>query len=224
MARDMAALRARQEELAKRVVLTGDWPPDAEPETVGAADVSCGRFSKTGYAAVLVFSYPDLTLLCEATAEAPLDFPYIPGYLAFREFPPIERCLNDLPQWPQILVCDGQGIAHPRRIGIASHIGAVTGLATIGCAKTRLIGEHAEPGEKRGCVADLMDRGEKIGEVVRTRDRVKPLFVSPGHRIGFQRATRLILDLCRNHRQPEPIRAAHNRVNELRRLRNDAKP
>lgn len=216
MPRDMEALRRRQAEIAERVILRNELPPLDRIRTVAGADISCGRFSKTGYAAVVVLSYPGCQILEIAQASGELEFPYIPGYLAFREWPLVERCLADLTTKPDVLICDGQGIAHPRRAGLASHIGVLSGLITVGCAKSRLVGDYREPGEKRGSASDLLLDGEKVGEVIRAKDRVKPLFVSPGHRIDFARATELILSLCKKYRQPETTRAAHEVVNEIR--------
>lgn len=216
MARNMEALRREQAEIAEQVSLCNELPPLDRIRTVAGADISCGRFSKTGFAAVVVLSYPDCTIVETAQTSEILEFPYIPGYLAFREWPLVKRCLRQLKNVPDVLICDGQGIAHPRRAGLASHIGVLSGLITIGCAKSRLIGEYREPGDKRGSVSDLVLEGEKVGEVLRSRDQVKPLFVSPGHRIDFYHAAELILNLCRKYRQPEPIRAAHGLVNAIR--------
>ncbi len=216
MVYDLAGLRIQQEEIARRVDLRNALPPLNRLRTVAAADVSCNRFSKTGYAAVVVLSFPEGEILETASVKQELEFPYIPGYLSFREWPLVESCFLKLTLTPGVLICDGQGICHPRRAGLASYIGVKTGLVTIGCAKSRLVGEYQEPGEKRGSVSDLLLDGEKVGEVLRTRDRVKPLFISPGHRVDFQHATGLILTLAARYRQPEPIRVVHQLVNRLR--------
>lgn len=216
MVYDLAGLRIQQEEIARRVDLRNALPPFHRLRTVAAADVSCNRFSKTGYAAVVVLSFPEGEILETASVKQELEFPYIPGYLSFREWPLVESCFLKLTLTPGVLICDGQGICHPRRAGLASYIGVKTSLITIGCAKSRLVGEYQEPGEKRGSVSDLLLEGEKVGEVLRTRDRVKPLFISPGHRVDFQHATELILTLAARYRQPEPIRVVHQLVNRLR--------
>ncbi|HOJ60589.1 MAG TPA: endonuclease V [bacterium] len=216
MVYDLAALRSQQEAIAQRVDLRNALPPLNRLRTVAAADVSCNRFSKTGYAAVVVLSFPEGELLESASVKQELEFPYIPGYLAFREWPLVESCFQNMTLTPDVLICDGQGICHPRRAGLASYIGVMTGLVTIGCAKSRLVGEYVEPDEKRGSVSDLLLDGEKVGEVLRTRDGVKPLFISPGHRVDFHHATQLILTLAVRYRQPEPIRAVHQLVNRLR--------
>lgn len=217
MPRDLSELRRQQIEIAGRVSLRNELPALSRIRTTAGADISCGRFSKIGYAAIVVLSYPDGEILETAQATGILDFPYIPGYLSFREWPLIEKCLAKLNIPPDVLICDGHGIAHPRRAGLASHVGVLSGLITVGCAKSRLTGEYKEPGETKGSASDLILEGSKVGEVLRTRDRVKPLFISPGHRIDFRRASRLILSLCGKYRQPEPIRAAHRLVNEMRR-------
>jgi len=220
MKQDIRFLREKQEEIARRVDLHNALPSFEELQTVGAADLSCSRFSKMGYAAVVVMSYPNLELIERAWAAELLTFPYIPGYLAFREWPLVKICLERLKTLPQVLVCDGQGIAHPRRAGLASQIGVESGLITVGCAKSRLVGECSKPGFKRGDKSDLMMNGDKIGEVVRTRNNVKPLYISPGHQIDFEHSTQMILHLCRQCRQPEPIREAHRFVNEIRKREN----
>ena len=213
---DLQRLKEEQHSIAQQVDLKNALPPLGLLRTVAGADISCNRFGKIGFAAVVVLSFPELELIESACTVSSLDFPYIPGYLAFREWPLVHDCLQQLSCEPQVLICDGQGIAHPRRAGLATHIGVKENLITVGCAKSRLVGDYTEPALPSGSISDLILGGEKIGEVVRTRDRVKPLFVSPGHRIDFEQATQLILALCRRYRQPEPIRQAHRYVNELR--------
>ncbi len=202
--------------IADQVSLNNRLPPFHAIQTVAGADISFGRFSKTGFAVVIVLSYPKLEIIEESSCVQTLDYPYIPGYLAFREWPLVRSCLETLKTKPDVLLCDGQGIAHPRGAGLASHIGVESGLITIGCAKNRLVGEYGELGIERGSISDLLYQGKKIGEVLRTRRGIKPLFVSPGHQIDFLHASQLILELCRKYRQPEPIRAAHCYVNQLR--------
>ena len=146
-----------------------------------------------------------------------LRFPYIPGLLSFREAPAILAALRKLRSSPEILVCDGQGLAHPRRFGIACHVGVITGLPTIGCAKTRLSGTHVEPGLLRGEEEPLWFEDEEIGTVLRTKDRSKPLFVSVGHRISLTDAVTFVLSWARGHRLPEPTRLADRLVARERR-------
>jgi len=183
---------------------------------VAGADVSYEKKADDGYAAIVVCRYPDLQIVEIATAAGKIDFPYVPGLLTFRELPLLEQAWKRLRRRPQVLICDGQGRAHPRRCGLASHAGLALGIPTIGCGKSRLIGEHQQPGSRRGAQAGLYDGRERIGSVVRTRDGVKPLYVSVGHRVSLRQAVRLILNLCRGYRQPEVIRFAHQEVNRLR--------
>lgn len=207
-------LKKQQEEISRQVILTNQLPQTIH--SIAAADISCSRFSQTGYAAVVVCSYPGLQVVDTAGVIAELQIPYIPGFLGFREWPLIRSCLEKLNITPDVLICDGQGLAHPRRAGLACHAGVKSGLITIGCAKSHLIGIYHEPGPNKGDKSDLTDRGDKIGEVVRTRDGVKPLFISPGHRIDFAHATEVIMALCPKYRQPIPIQLAHRAVNAMR--------
>ncbi len=210
------ALREKQHEIARKVTLTNHLPEWNLLRTVGGADVSFNRFSKIGFAAIVVLSLPDLQVIETSSVEQRLELPYIPGYLAFREWPFIHQCLKNLSIRPQALICDGHGIAHPRRAGLASHVGVEEDIITIGCAKSVFVGEYMEPDSQRGSISNLILKEEKIGEVVRTKNNVKPLFISPGHKIDFHTATQLILSLCRRYRLPEPIREAHALVNRIR--------
>jgi deoxyribonuclease V len=141
----------------------------------------------------------------------------VPGYLSFREIPPLLEAFAGLSEPPDLVVADGQGRAHPRRFGLASHLGVLLDLPTIGCAKSRLVGEHREPGPRRGAATQLRHEGEVIGTVLRTQDGVKPVYVSVGHRVTLAAARRQVLALAPRHRLPEPVRAAHAEVNRLRR-------
>lgn len=144
----------------------------------------------------------------QSVANSPLAFPYIPGFLSFREAPALLAALKKLKRVPDALMCDGQGIAHPRRFGIACHMGILAGLPAIGCAKSLLVGDFCEPGSRRGSASPLMDRGERIGTVLRTRDDVKAVFVSIGHMMSLQRAEEIVLTCALQHRLPEPTRFA----------------
>jgi deoxyribonuclease V len=208
------ALREKQVEIGQNVVLKNDLPHPIQ--TIAGVDVSFTRFSKTGYAALVIFSYPELKEVEQVCVEAPLEIPYIPGYLGFREWPLVERCLQQAQIKPDMLVCDGQGLAHPRKAGLACHVGVESGLPSIGCAKSVLVGEYQEPGPQKGSRSDLVYNDEKLGEAVRTRTGVKPVFVSPGHRIDFSTASQFILELCPKYRLPNVIRAAHRTVNKFR--------
>ena len=169
------------------------------------------------YAAVVVFSYPDLELLEARTHTRRLTFPYVPGLLSFREAPGILAIFRRLRMRPDVLICDGHGLAHPRRFGLASHLGLWLGIPTIGCAKSLLVGEHGPVGGERGSQAPLVLDGEPVGAALRTRSGVKPVYVSPGHLVDGPTACDIVLSCCRKYRVPEPIRAAHQLAGETRR-------
>ncbi|MBW2037129.1 MAG: deoxyribonuclease V [Deltaproteobacteria bacterium] len=191
--------------------------PLAKPlKTIAGADVSYSRKSHDFYAAVLVFTFPDLILVDEAMACQKVKFPYIAGLLTFREGPVLIKAFRKIRKKPDVTMFDGQGTAHPRGIGLASHMGLILDCPTIGCAKTRLVGIHAPVAENRGSTALLTDQGRVIGSVLRTRDHVKPVFVSSGHAITLAEALDLVMACCRGYRLPEPIRQAHLAVNRLR--------
>ncbi len=168
-----------------------------------------GRPSGRGTGAVVVLSYPELEVMEVVVAEAPLTFPYVPGLLSFRETPVLREAFRKITGPVDLLLVDGQGYAHPRRFGIACHLGLLLDVPTIGCAKSRLLGEHAEPAAAAGSRSDILDKGQVIGGVLRTRASVKPLFVSSGHRIGLAEAEAWVLRCCRGYRLPEPTRLAH---------------
>ena len=202
-----------QNELRDRVV---EVDRQTTVRLVAGADVSADRGEARLYAAVVVCDAKTLEVVESATAEGEARFPYVPGYLSFREVPLVLEAFSRLGRRPDLVVCDGQGRAHPRRLGLACHLGLWLEVPTIGCAKTRLVGTYRDPGLRRGCHRRLLDRGEVVGEVVRTRARIKPVFVSVGHLISRTTARRWILRLARRYRLPEPIRAAHHTVNVLR--------
>lgn len=206
---------AIQEELKGKLILVDEGIPDPI-RTVAGADISCDRGSDLFFAAVVLMDYPDLALLEEAAFAARVSFPYIPGLLSFREGPPLLEAFGKLNRTPDVVLFDGQGIAHPRGIGLASHLGLLLDLPAVGCAKSLLVGSHEKVGEKRGDRADLVYRERSVGAAVRTREKVKPVFVSQGHRICLPRAVELVLSCCRGYRLPEPIRRAHLAVNRLR--------
>jgi deoxyribonuclease V len=202
-----------QEELRKRL---RHRPPKAPFKTIAAADVSYSLADARLYGGFLLFSYPDLKLLERASAAGRVSFPYIPGLLTFREAPILLRAFLRLKARPDLLLFDGQGIAHPRSMGIAAHMGILLDLPTIGCAKSRLFGEDAEPGRDQGSILPLLDHGRRVGMIVRTRAGVKPVYVSPGHKMDLATSVRILLSLCRGYRIPEPLRHAHIFVNQLR--------
>ncbi len=196
-----------QKELAAQIVTDQPLPLDAI-QLVGGVDVSV----KDGIsrAAVVILRYPQLDVIEAATAERPTTFPYIPGLLSFREGAVILDAMRRLATAPDVFIFDGQGIAHPRRIGIASHIGLFLEVPTVGCAKSRLSGAHTVPLAAKGSWQPLVDRGETIGAVLRTRANVKPVYVSVGHRATLDTARELVLRCTTRYRLPEPTRAAHN--------------
>lgn len=206
---------AIQERLKDKLILH-DTHASLKLETVAGADISYARHSDLFFAVVLLFSYPDLEILEEVSWMERVRFPYVPGLLSFREAPPLLKAFEQLSRTPDLAIFDGQGIAHPRGIGLASHMGLLLDIPAIGCAKTRLVGEFAPVGLERGNMSDLFYRGESVGKVLRSKKNVKPLFVSPGHRISRSRAADVVLSCCRGYRFPEPLRRAHLRVNELR--------
>ncbi len=159
-------------------------------------------------AAVVVLQFEDLKALESETAVRPIDFPYVPGLLSFREGPVILEALHKLKSPPDLLIFDGQGIAHPRRFGIASHIGLLVDIPSIGCAKTKLVGHYDEPQPEQGRYSYLTDQGKTIGAVVRTCKAVKPVFVSGGHRVNLRDSIKLVLHCCKGYRLPETTRKA----------------
>jgi deoxyribonuclease V len=179
---------------------------------VAGADVGYRKESGTVVAAVAVHTFPGLDLVELAHAEDRVSFPYVPGLLSFREIPPLLSAFEKLRHQPHVVLGDGQGLAHPRRLGLAAHLGLWLKLPTVGCAKSRLVGEHAEVGPRRGQYRSLMDKGEQVGVVLRTRIGVKPLYISPGHLADLEGSRRLVLRCCRDFRIPEPIRTAHQAV------------
>lgn len=206
-----------------------DWPATLEeatliqqqlmPEVIAedqletvqfVAGVDAGYEETTGIAraAVVILSFPDLQLCEQAIAHRPVTFPYIPGYLSFREMPAVLEALEKLNTTPNLFLCDGQGIAHPRRFGLACHLGVLTNLPSIGVAKTRFIGEHAEVPRPRGSWQPLEDRGEIIGAVLRTQTGINPVYVSTGHKISLNSAISYVLRCAPKYRLPETTRLA----------------
>ena len=175
----------------------------------GVAGVDVSIKDDMAKAAVVVLDYPDLIPIDQSTAEQPAQFPYIPGLLVFREGPVVLRALEKLATEPDLFIFDAQGMAHPRRMGLATHIGLIIDRPSIGCAKSRLCGTHHEPGPKRGAYAHLRDGDEIIGAVVRSRSKVQPVYVSIGHRIDLETAIHYVLNCCRGYRLPETTRWAH---------------
>lgn len=203
---NIAKARALQEALRERLVfrkvLLGTI------HTVAGCDIAVSRDGKRLIAAAVVMEFPSLAWIETRIATAPLTFPYVPGYLSFREVPAILAALRRLRTPVDAVVCDGQGIAHPRGFGLACHVGLWAGVPTVGSAKSRLVGEHGKVGEARGDWANLYYNDERVGAVLCTRDGVKPLFVSPGHLIDMTSSRKLVLACCTHYRLPEPQRLA----------------
>ncbi|HWP49181.1 MAG TPA: deoxyribonuclease V [Candidatus Limnocylindrales bacterium] len=185
---------------------------------IAGADVSYDKGSDILYAAVVVLELPNLQIIEEASAVGRSTFPYIPGLLVFREAPILLKAFEKIHQEPDVIMFDGQGIAHPRGIGIASQMGLWLDKPCIGCAKSKLFGDYREAdlGPKAGSYTPLTYRGKIIGAVLRTRDNVSPVFVSAGHKIDLATSIELVLKSCQGYRIPEPTRQAHNLVNKIR--------
>ncbi len=176
---------------------------------VAGIDVGLEGDGRIARAAVAVLDFPSLAPLESASARRPAAFPYVPGLLSFREIPVVLDALGQLRSPPDLLVCDGQGLAHPRRFGLACHLGVLTGLPSIGAAKSRLLGTHGALPPERGAWVPLVDRGETVGAVLRTRTGVSPLYVSVGHRVSLATAIALVLACAPRYRLPETTRQAH---------------
>jgi deoxyribonuclease V len=202
---DVARARALQQRLAARVRLEDDRPPLRVVAGVDAGFEDGGAVTR---AAAVLLDARTLAPLAEALARIPTRMPYIPGLLSFRELPAVLRALADLPQVPDLVFVDGQGVAHPRGLGIAAHLGVITDLPTIGVAKSVLVGTHGEVGTQRGDRTALHYRGKVVGTVLRSKDGIRPLVVSPGHRVSMEAAADLVLACCTRYRLPEPTRLA----------------
>jgi deoxyribonuclease V len=188
-------------------------PLAGEIHSVGGVDV--GIHGEKGRAAVVVMDFPSMTIIDQAAAEVDLTFPYLPGLLSFREIPPILAAMEKLNHLPDAWLVDGQGVAHPRRFGIASHLGVLLDQPTIGCAKSVLVGKFEMLGEKPGCMADLRQGEDIIGIALRTRSGSKPLIISPGHRVTINDSVKIVLACGRGYRLPEPTRMAHKLASEI---------
>lgn len=216
-----AEARRLQGQLSGQVVATGELPPDSL-SLVAGADVSYSKATNRCYCGVVLLSFPELECVGAATAVVDATFPYIPGLLSFREIPGLVRVFEKLGEAPDLVLVDGQGLAHPRRMGLACHLGLILDVPTIGCAKSRLVGEYDPPASERGSRSALLLDGEIVGAVVRTRCKVSPVFVSVGHRIDLESAIQNVLACAPRFRLPETTRAAHSLVNELRLSEEDA--
>ncbi len=210
---DLTVAEARETQLRLAATVSREGAI-ADPRFIAGVDVSVSWERGLATGAVVVLEYPSLAPVEVKVVGGELSFPYVPGLLSFREAQHILAACEMLETKPDLVIVDGQGVAHPRRIGLASHLGLFLDTPTIGCAKSRLCGGHDEPGAKPGSVADLVDDGETVGAVLRTRAGVKPVYVSVGHRIDLEQAVHWVLECCRGYRLPEPIRRAHRAAGE----------
>jgi deoxyribonuclease V len=205
-------------EIQKRLrSLVNNEPRRNEVKRIAGADVSFNKFSETIYTGIVVLSFPELEIIESVGIRSVAKFPYVPGLLSFRETPSLLEAWERLKAKPDVLMLDGQGMAHPRRFGFACHVGVLLDLPTIGCAKSILVGEHGVLDPAAGSQTPLIDRGEQIGVALRTKKNVTPVYVSIGHLIDLASAVDLVLKSAPKYRQPEPTRQAHLLVNRIRR-------
>ncbi|ABF87431.1 endonuclease V [Myxococcus xanthus DK 1622] len=209
-----------QRRLREQLVLRP--PPGLKVERIAGADISTEKGKDTGFGGFVVLDVETLAPVAQSEAVVTLHFPYVPGLLSFRELPTIAAAWERLTVRPDVVIFDGQGTAHPRRMGIACHGGLLFGVPSIGCAKSLLVGTHGPLGEARGSTAPLMHRGEVVGMAVRTRKGVQPVYVSPGHLMDLPTAVEWVLKVSPKYREPETTRHAHRLVNALRRADGEA--
>lgn len=193
-------------------------PLEKAPRLVGGVDVSMNRFAREGFGGFVTLSFPELVLVDHSVMLEDIRFPYVPGLLSFREIPMLLTAWKRLVHKPDVIIVDGTGIAHPRRMGIATHLGLELGVPTIGCAKSVLFGTYDELAREPGSISYMHDpkTGDVIGAALRTRWNVKPVFVSPGHLITLSESIEIVRACVRKHKLPEPTRLAHLKVNEYR--------
>ncbi len=202
-----------QQELREKIELSG-WT--GFPKLIGGTDISYDKETNLLYAGIVVLDFVTLKVIDTSCFIGEVTFPYIPGLLSFREVPGLYNAFKKLKTIPEVLMVDGQGYAHPRRIGLASHLGLILDIPTIGVAKKKLIGKYLDPPDKKGAYSSLKDSDELIGYVVRTREHTKPVFVSPGHKIDFHWSLKITLNSLTKYRIPAPTRQAHLFVNDIR--------
>ncbi len=193
-----------------------DYPENFPVHTIAGADISYNRNSEILYAAIVLLDYPYMTLKAYALVTGHTTFPYVPGYLAFREVPTLLKAWDLLPEKPDVLILDGQGILHPRQMGIASHFGVLTQQATIGCGKSSLFGKFKEPQLSKGSSEFIYNGMEPIGYILRTKDTVKPVYISPGYGLSLIKTLQIMKQSTGRYRIPEPTRIAHEIVNDFR--------
>lgn len=205
--------RAVQNQLREHIELL---PLQQEIRTIAGADISLNRFSEVIYAGLVVLRYNDLKPIACSLVKGVTRFPYVPGFLAFREVPALVRALDQMPVKPDVIMVDGHGIAHPRRMGIAAHLGSLIGIPTLGCAKKLLFGKYQEPENTKGAYELIKDKEETIGFALRTKSRVKEVFISPGNKMTMENSLQIAMHCTGNYRIPEPTRKAHEFVNLFR--------
>lgn len=207
-----AATQIQNEMRNETIIQARDFPVNI----IAGADISFNKFSTTVYAGIILLQFPQLIPIGYSLVKKEVLFPYVPGYLAFREVPALLAAWENLQQRPDLLVVDGHGIAHPRRMGIAAHFGVVANTPTVGCAKKVLCGKYEEPPSEKGSNTPLVFKNEVVGAALRTKNAVKPVFVSPGYRMGVPGTVEIISQCVGRYRIPEPTRLAHNIVNRFR--------
>lgn len=208
-----AEARAIQESLRGKLIFKA---PAKATKFIAGTDVSYEKHGDLFFAGVVVWDIKSGEVVERKGSRGCVKFPYIPGLLSFREAPVLLDAFQKIESKIDVVICDGQGIAHPRGFGLAAHVSYLLDLPGVGAAKTRLIGEHEEVGRKRGERSDLLIEGKKVGVALRTKDNVKPVYVSPGHKMTIDAAAELVLRCCTKYRLPEPTRLAHIFVNSLR--------
>jgi deoxyribonuclease V len=211
---------ALQKRLRELLVLQP--PPGLKVERVAGADISTEKGNDTGYGGLVVLDAATLAPVAQSGAAVVLTFPYVPGLLSFRELPIVKAAWERLTVRPDVVIFDGQGTAHPRRMGIACHGGLLFGVPSIGCAKSLLVGTYGKLGDARGATSPITHKGEVVGMAVRTRKGVQPVYVSPGHLMDLPTAVDLVLKVSPKYREPETTRHAHRLVNALRRADGEA--
>jgi len=201
-----------QETLRDRIIIKNT---SLKVRTIGGGDVAYSKSDNLLFGAIIVLSFPDMEILDMATCDGKIPFPYIPTLLSFREGPVLIKTFKKLKMKPDVMIFDGHGIAHPKGMGLASHLGLWFDLPSIGCAKTPLLNGFITPGLSKGSFEWVRKERKKVGAVLRTKEKVKPLFISPGHRIDLMTSIQLILESCRGFRYPEPLRKAHQITREI---------
>ncbi|MEO5909804.1 MAG: deoxyribonuclease V [Pelobium sp.] len=204
---------ALQNEMRKSINLT---PLNKEIKLIGGADISFNKHEDQVYAGIIVLEYPSMKIVSKTALTAIAKFPYISGLLAFREIPALLKVWEQLKQKPDVMILDGQGIAHERRMGIATHFGLLTDIPAIGCAKSKLTGNFNQPENKHFASSPLLYQSETIGFALRTKINCNPIYISPGHKISLEQSLEVVKNCSLKYRIPEPTRLAHLLVNEAR--------